>query len=202
MKITAEPRSDQINAEDFLGGPRTYTITGVREGTAEQKYDIGLEGEQRVWRPPLTVLRTLIKCWQSDDSADWIGKRVTLYCDEKVTFGKDTVGGIRVSHVSGIDKPATVSVTATRGRRVKVTVQPLADEPSPAQTEPVTEPWQAQWQAISNALTAAGYEGDGPALLTTAGQVIGAEWTHPDQITADQAQKVLAAVREDHNEEN
>ena len=52
------------------------------------------------------------------------------------------------------------------------------------------------------ATVAAGYEGDGPALLTTAGQVIGAEWTHPNQITADQAQKVLAAVREDNNEEN
>lgn len=151
MKITAEPRSDQINAEDFLGGPRTYTITGVREGTAEQKYDIGLEGEQRVWRPPLTVLRTLIKCWESDDSADWIGKRVTLYCDEKVTFGKDTVGGIRVSHVSGIDKPATVSVTATRGRRVKVTVQPLADEPPPAQTGEI--PAHVQ-ENITKALTA------------------------------------------------
>ena len=72
-----------------------------------------------------------MKAWESDDSADWIGKRVTLYCDEKVTFGKDAVGGIRVSHVSGISKPKTVKVTATRGRRMSVTVQPLADAPPP-----------------------------------------------------------------------
>lgn len=133
MKITAEPRSDQINAEDFLSGPKTYTIAGIRDGTAEQKYDIALEGEQRVWRPPLTVLRTLMKAWESDDSADWIGKRVTLYCDESVSFGRERVGGIRVSHVSGIEKPVTVSVTATRGKRTKVTVQPLPDAPTPPQ---------------------------------------------------------------------
>lgn len=133
MKITAEPRSDQINAEDFLSGPKTYTIAGIREGTAEQKYDIALEGEKRVWRPPPTVLRTLMKAWESDDSADWIGKRVTLYCDESVSFGRERVGGIRVSHVSGIEKPVTVSVTATRGKRTKVTVQPLPDAPEATQ---------------------------------------------------------------------
>lgn len=127
MKLTAEPRSDQFNAEDFLGGPRTFQIAGVVTGAAEQKYDIQLEGEQRVWRPPLTVLRTLMKAWDTDDSNDWIGKRVTLYCDEKVSFGREQVGGIRVSHVSGIDKPVTVSVTATRGKRVKVTVHPLIE---------------------------------------------------------------------------
>ena len=48
MKITAEPRSDQINYEDFVGGSKIFTVAGVRNGTAEQKYDIGLQGEERV----------------------------------------------------------------------------------------------------------------------------------------------------------
>src|SRR5690606_24289447 len=99
VKITAEPRSDQWNADDFLGGPRSFTIAGVREGTADQKYDIELvEGEGRVWRPPLTMLRVLIQAW-GDESKDWIGRRVTLYRDEKVHFGRDQVGGIRISHL-------------------------------------------------------------------------------------------------------
>jgi hypothetical protein len=63
--------------------------------------------------------------------------------------------------------------------------------------EPVTEPWIAQWQAIKNALTAAGYEGDGPLMLANAGMVIGAAWEHPNKISAEDAQKILAAVRED-----
>lgn len=127
MKITAEPRSDQWNAEDFLSGPRTFTIAGVKAGSAEQKYDIELvEGEGRVWRPPLTVLRLLIKAW-GDDSTTWVGRRVRLYLDPTITFGRDKVGGIRVSHLSHIDGPVTAMLTETRGKRKGHTVDPLPD---------------------------------------------------------------------------
>lgn len=127
MKITAPPRSDQWNAEDFTGGPRTFTIAGVKEGKAEQKYDIELvEGEGRVWRPPLTVLRLLIAAW-TEDSTTWVGKRATLYLDPEVKFGRDTVGGIRVSHLSGINKPLTRLLSTTRGKRAPFTVQPLEE---------------------------------------------------------------------------
>lgn len=137
MKITAEPRSDQWNADDFVGGPRTFTVAGVKVGTAEQKYDIELvEGEGRAWRPPLTVLRILIAAWGNEASA-WVGQRVTLYRDDSVKFGNDAVGGIRPSHLSGIDKPLTVALTATRGKRAKHTVQPLPD--APAYTGPSLE---------------------------------------------------------------
>lgn len=131
MKVTAEPRSDQWNADDFVGGPRTFTIAGVKAGTAEQKYDIELvEGEGRAWRPPLTMLRLLIAAW-GDEAAQWTGRRVTLYRDETIRFGPDAVGGIRVSHMSDLPggKPFEVKLTATRGRRAAVKVQPLTEEP-------------------------------------------------------------------------
>jgi hypothetical protein len=198
MKITAEPRSDQWNADDFLGGARTFTIAGVKDGTAEQKYDIQLEGEARAWRPPLGMLRVLMQAW-GDDSDVWVGRRVTLYRDGAVRFGKDTPGGIRISHLSHIEKVMNFKVTTSRGKRETYTVQPLPDAPNPAPTE--TEPWLAQWQAIKNALTAAGYDGDSKQLLATAGQVIGAAWDHPNKISAEDAQKILAAVREDGHEE-
>lgn len=124
MKITAEPRSDQINYEDFIGGSRVFTVAGVRVGTAEQKYDIGLEGEQRVWRPPLTVLRTLIACW-GDDATVWQGRQAELYGDPSIRFGKDAVGGIRIKALSHLDEPKTVTVTVARGKRQKITIQPL-----------------------------------------------------------------------------
>lgn len=141
MKITAEPRSDQWNADDFVGGARTFTIAGVKVGTAEQKYDIDLvEGEGRSWRPPLTMLRLLITAW-GDEASQWTGRRVTLYRDETVRFGSDAVGGIRISHLSHLpgNKPLTAMLTSTRGRRAKHVVQPLPDEPDTKPGVPLSQ---------------------------------------------------------------
>jgi hypothetical protein len=132
MKITAEPRSDQWNADDFVGGPRTFTIAGVKVGAAEQKYDIELvEGDGRSWRPPLTMLRMLVAAW-GDDSTQWTGHKVTLYRDDAVRFGADAVGGIRISHMSHLpgNKPMTVKLTESRGKRKPHRVDPLPDDPA------------------------------------------------------------------------
>jgi len=127
MRITAEPRSDQWNVDDFAGGPITFTIGVVIEGKAEQKYDIELvEGQGRVWRPPLTMLRVLKAAW-GDESEQWRGRRVTLFNDPEVTFGRDRVGGIRIAAMSHIDKPLVTSVTKTRGKRAPFTVKPLTE---------------------------------------------------------------------------
>lgn len=132
MKITAEPRSDQWNAEDFLQGPRVFAIAGVKNGAAEQKYDIDLEGESRVWRPPLTMLRVLLTAW-GDDSDAWVGRRVQLFHDPNVRFGKEAVGGIRIAALSHLKNgPLNLKLTATRGKRVTYTVQPLPDAPKQA----------------------------------------------------------------------
>lgn len=131
MKINTAPRSDQWNADDFVGSEgKTFTIANVTEGTAEgARHDIHLaEGGGRVWRPPVTVLRLLSEAW-GDDGDNWIGKRVTLYKDTKIRFGSETPGGIRVSHMSNLPggKRMSVALTATRGRRALTTVDPLPD---------------------------------------------------------------------------
>ena len=167
MKITAEPRSDQWNAEDFLGGNRVFTIAGVRTGNAEQKYDIDLvEGEGRAWRPPLTMLRILIAAW-GDDGTTWPGRKVELYYDPDITFGPSKVGGIRIAAVSGIDKPLTLRLTTTRGKRAPFTVKPLSDAPDPL----------APHVAALNAATTlpelqAAWEDAGRARVTGAPQII------------------------------
>lgn len=141
MRITAEPRSDQWNADDFVGGPRTFTIAGVKPGAAEQKYDVELvEGEGRVWRPPLTVLRLLIEAW-GNEAGEWVGRRVTLYRDSSVRFGPDAVGGVRVSHMSDLPggKPFSPRITVSRGRRATVTVEPLPEASGSTSREPTAE---------------------------------------------------------------
>ena len=130
MKIVVKPRSDQWNADDFIGGPRTFTIAGAKNGAAEAPYDIELvEGEGRVWRPPNGMLSALLQLW-GDEAAQWIGRRVTLFNDPSVKFGKETPGGIRISHMSDIGpKPVTVRITVSRGRKGPYTVKPLIEQP-------------------------------------------------------------------------
>lgn len=157
MRITTEPRSDQWNADDFVGGPRTFTIAGVKVGTAEQKYDIEMvEGQGRSWRPPLTVLRLLVAAW-GDDATTWTGRRVTLYRDPTIRFGKDAVGGIRLSHMSHLKdgKPLKIALTESRGKRTMHTVDPLPDAPTPAPANPERTALLAQ---IKEAATTAGVE--------------------------------------------
>jgi hypothetical protein len=125
MRVTIEKKTDQLNYEDFLGGvTRIVTIAGVKAGTKEQQYDIAIEGDQRVWRPAVTVLKLLVAAW-SDEATLWTGRSAELYGDPDITFGRDKVGGIRVSRLSHIDAPVTANLTETRGKRKLHTVDPL-----------------------------------------------------------------------------
>jgi len=127
MRVTIEKKTDQLNFEDFLHGiTRVVTIAGVKKGTKEQQYDIVIEGDQRVWRPAVTVLKLLVAAW-GDDASEWVGRRAELYGDPEVKFGPERVGGIRVSRLSHIDKPVHASLTETRGKRKVHTVDPLPD---------------------------------------------------------------------------
>jgi hypothetical protein len=51
---------------------------------------------------------------------------MTLYRDPAVRFGGSEVGGIRVSHLSDIEKRIQVALTVTRGKRQPFIIEPLA----------------------------------------------------------------------------
>lgn len=125
---TIAPRSDQLNAEDMLTGPRTVTVTEVRKGSAEQPVEIVTAefGPGRPFKPSKTVRRILVAAWGAT-AEDYIGRRMTLYRDPDVVFGGSAVGGIRVSALSHIDKPLSIALTVTRGKRAVHKVQPLPE---------------------------------------------------------------------------
>jgi hypothetical protein len=132
MTDTIIPKSDQLNAEDLLSGPRTVTIIEVRKGaSAEQPVDIILAEfpEGRPFKPSKTVRRILVAAW-GIEAAAYVGRRMTIYRDPAVRFGGQDVGGIRISHLSHIDKPLSIALTVTRGKRAPYVIQPLTDEPS------------------------------------------------------------------------
>ena len=125
----AAPRSDQQNYEDYISGPKTVTVSEARPGNSEQPVEVHLvEYPGRPFKPSKTVLRILMAAWTKDAST-WAGKRMTLYGDPTVKFGGAVVGGIRVSHLSHIDKPIKLNLTASRGKKTLHEVKPLPDEP-------------------------------------------------------------------------
>lgn len=135
MSNLIEPKSDQLNADDLISGPITITITGMRfTPSAEQPISINYEGDHgKPYKPGKSMGRVLVAAWGDvsvdGNGDDYNGRRLTLYRDPNVKFGKDQVGGIRISHMSDIPKKLTMALTTTRGRRVPYTVEPIADAP-------------------------------------------------------------------------
>lgn len=129
------PRSDQQNAEDFLTGPKVFTIqdVAISPGT-EQPVSIKLEGESRVWRPCKSMSRCLVAAW-GPDARQYMGRSVRLFCDPNVTWGGMKVGGIRISHMSHIEREMVIALTATKGKKVMATIKPLVIE----QAKPATD---------------------------------------------------------------
>ena len=128
-----QARSDQINADDLVGGPITYTIREVVQGKAEQPFDFLLVETDRAYRPSKTMRRVIVNAWGAE-TAQYAGRRLTLYREPSIKFGNVAVGGIRISHMSHIDKPRDVMLQVTRGKRERFAVEPLPDAP-PVPTE-------------------------------------------------------------------
>lgn len=133
------PKSDQLDAVELVA-PRTFTIDtgsklGRRDDDGQAVVEVRLVDFPRVWRPSKGMLDAIVAVWGTN-AKEWAGHSVTLYNDRDVTFGKDKVGGIRISHMSGIDKPTTVQIRGRgRGaRKLPWRIDPIA-APTPEPTE-------------------------------------------------------------------
>lgn len=124
LSDTIQPKSDQLNADDLISGSITVTIQGVKRGSKEQPVIIAINGGHQPYKPCKSMLRVLIKAW-GDDGSKWVGESLTLYNDPSVKFGGVAMGGIRISHITGIKAPLSMMLTTTRARRNKFTVEPL-----------------------------------------------------------------------------
>jgi hypothetical protein len=129
LRDTIVPKSDQLNAEQLLGGPITITVTDVRRGGGEeQPVVIHYEGEGgRPYKPCKSMRKILVFAWGADGS-QWVGRSMTIYNRPDVKFGGEEVGGIRISHLSHIPKDIAVALTATRGRKEQTRIKKLAEE--------------------------------------------------------------------------
>lgn len=128
---TLAPRSDQLNADDLVAAPRTVTIVDVTPGSTDQPVNVVTRefGPERPYKPGKSMRRVMGKIWGVESQA-WVGKSMTLYCDPEITFGREKLGGIRISHMSGITQPEAINLTISKGHRKMFTVEPLSDVPA------------------------------------------------------------------------
>lgn len=120
------PKSDQLNSDDLIAGPITIKVTEVTiRGGQEQPVSIHYEGDNgKPYKSCKSMNRVLVTAW-GPDATQYVGRSMTLYRDPTVKWGGMEVGGIRISHLSHMESPLTMALTATKGSRKPYTVRPL-----------------------------------------------------------------------------
>ena len=129
-----EPKSDQLNADDLLAGPIDVTVRDVKKGNAEQPIVIEIGDDRQPFKPGKSMRRVLVKVW-GDSPKKWIGQQMRLYCDPNVKFGGMKVGGIRISHMTGIDTRCEIMLTVTRGKKMAFVIEPMPEVKQEAKPE-------------------------------------------------------------------
>lgn len=135
MASAIVPKSDQLNSDDLIAGPITIKVTAVTiRGGQEQPVAISYEGDGgKPYKSCKSMNRVLVTAW-GPDATKYVGRSMTLYRDPAVKWGGMEVGGIRISHLSHLEAPITIALTATKGSRKPFNVKPLkVSAPAPAQ---------------------------------------------------------------------
>ncbi len=123
LRDTIVPKSDQLNADQLLGGPMTIRVTAVRRGTDDQPIVIHYENDGgRPYKPCKSMRKVLIFAWK-EDGTQWVGRMMTVYNKRDVKWAGVEVGGIRISHLSHIDSDIKLSLAATRGKKEPIIIQ-------------------------------------------------------------------------------
>lgn len=150
MSKTIIAKSDQLNADDLLGGPRTVEIERVTEGNADQPVAVFYKGcNGKPYYPCKSMRRVMVNVW-GPDGHSYAGNAMTLFRDPNVKFGGIMVGGIRISHMSGLDKDTPLALQVTRGSKKLYTVKPLRVQQQKAQTPAIIGKIREQIAAASN----------------------------------------------------
>jgi hypothetical protein len=127
-----QAKSDQLNADDLIGGAITVQVVDVSEtGASDQPVAVRISGNHMPWKPCKTMRRLLVAAWGSDASK-WHGRWMRLFRDERVKWAGVEVGGIRVAALSDIDAGGLcLSLAVTRGKKVAHEVALLSPSEPP-----------------------------------------------------------------------
>ena len=161
LSKTIESKSDQLNAADLTGAPRTVVVRGVRGlDDPEQPIAVDYQGDNdKPYKPCKTMRRLLMACWGMKGQ-DYVGRSMTLWCDPTVTYqGGIAVGGVRISALSHIDEDMSINLRVSKmvmkAHPVKrlapaETDKPTADTDKPETTDIPETTEELKWSLKSD----------------------------------------------------
>lgn len=148
LKRAMQPKSDQLNADDLVSGPRIITVTSVDvAASGEQRVSIHYENENgRPYKPCKTMMKLISFGW-GEDPLVWVGRSMRLYFDPEVMWAGEKVGGIRISEMDNIPKAFSLSLMKSKGKKTAYTVNPLKHGQQQNRQQPVSQTAQQPTQA-------------------------------------------------------
>ena len=119
------PKSDQLNADDLISGPRIIRVRKVKiTKTGKQDGTIWFDGDNdKPWKPCKSMGRILRSAYGLPDR--WIGKHVELWRDPAAIFGGKKVGGIRIKGLSDIEEDFETPVTISKSVRDVIKIRKI-----------------------------------------------------------------------------
>jgi len=126
LSKTIIPKSDQLNADDLISGSKTIKIRNIKGGEDEaQPVSIYFYGDNnKPFKPCKSMRRVLVQLWGAESSV-FHGRRLTIYRDDTVKWAGVETGGIRISHASHLSESTRVLVTASKNKRIPMTIDVL-----------------------------------------------------------------------------
>lgn len=204
-KATITPKSDQLNADDLIGGDMVITVSRVLVNeSSDQPASIFYKGDNgKPYKPCKTMRRVIAHCWGLDEE-NYVGRSLHLYRDESVKWAGDAVGGIRIKAMSHINERKRISLQVSKGKRMPVTIDMLAVNDKPDNKRQNAQEWA---NSISAILDAQEYEQEFMQVWNTNNEKIERLKKYPEiyeQLTAIYETKVVQFNNEEdlQNQEN
>ena len=135
MSRTIVTKSDQLNADDLIGGPIVVRIEDISVSNGEQPVAISITGGWKPWKPCKTMRRVLVHAWGAD-AAKYRGKWLVLYRDPKAKWGGEKVGGIRIEAMSDIPSKIEVTLNETSKTKAKHVIEVFTPKADTRSTTP------------------------------------------------------------------
>ena len=134
------PKSDQLNADDLIGGKATFTFSRITKGKAQKKGEQPMfvhlvEFTRGPWKPCKGMRRVMEEQWGINPALWPACLRVELYREPAVLWAGEPSGGIRICGMSNIRDDYVAIVTESRGRRVRYPIRRLPDAPRQQQSQ-------------------------------------------------------------------